>query len=276
MVDSINTNAGSLQGVRSLNKTSSLLRTDQKELATGKKVNDVKDNAAILAVSQLLESDLAGLGSVKNSLDRALSTSDVALSAGQGVSELLLELKEKAVTAADPGLDDASRQALNNEFSALRDQISGIVGSAEFNGTNAVKSGGEDIVAISGAEGDGSLTVAAQDLSLGGDNVSLTATQGIGTLAEAQAAVSAIEDSLTNVSSALAEIGAGSNRLQQTKDFTEALSNTTEEGIGNLVDANLASTNASFEANKVRQALGIQSLSIANKQPASILGLFES
>ncbi|WP_262689981.1 flagellin [Kordiimonas aestuarii] len=276
MVESINTNAGGLQGVRSLNKTNSLLRTDQKELATGKKVNDVKDNAAILAVSQLLESDLAGLGSVKNSLDRAVSTSDVALAAGQGVSELLLELKEKAVKAADPGLDDASRQSLNDEFTALRDQISGIVDGAEFNGTNAVKAGGDDIVALSGAEGDGSLTVAAQDLSLGGGNVSLSAAQGIATLTDAQAAVTAIEDSLANVSDALAEIGSGSSRLQETKDFTEALSNTTEKGIGNLVDANLASTNASFEANQVRQALGIQSLSIANKQPASILGLFES
>ena len=276
MVNSINTNAGSLQGVRSLQKSNSLVRTDQKELASGKKVNDAKDNAAILAISKLLESDVTGLGSVKNSLDRAISTSDVALSAGQEVSSLLLNLKEKAVKAADPGLDDASRQALNNEFTALRDQIDGIVGSAEFNGTNALKAGGNDIVAISEADGGGSLTIQAQDLSLGGDNVALNATQGIGTLADAQAAVSAIESSLVSVSNALSEIGAGSSRLQQTKDFTETLSNKTQEGIGNLVDANLATTNANFEANQVRQALGIQSLSIANRQPAAILTLFQN
>lgn len=192
------------------------------------------------------------------------------------MSSLLLNLKEKAVKAADPGLDDASRQALNNEFTALRDQIDSIVGSAEFNGTNALKAGGNDIVAISEADGGGSLTIQAQDLSLGGDNVALSATQGIGTLADAQAAVSAIEDSLVSVSNALSEIGAGSSRLQQTKDFTETLSNKTQEGIGNLVDANLATTNANFEANQVRQALGIQSLSIANRQPAAILTLFQN
>jgi len=276
MVDSINTNASSLLGVRNLQKSSSLLRTDQKELATGNKINDAHDNAAILAISKLLESDVAGLGSVKNSLDRAISTSDVALAAGNEVSDLLLQLKEKAVKAADPGLDDASRQALNTEFSALRDQITGIVENAEFNGTNALKAGGDDIVAISEADGGGSLTIQAQDLSLGGSNVSLGASQGIGTLADAQAAVAAIDDSLANVSSALSEIGSGSSRLQQTKDFTERLSNTTEEGIGNLVDANLARTSASFEANQVRQALGIQSLSIANRQPAAILGLFQN
>lgn len=276
MVDSINTNASSLLGVRNLQKSSSLLRTDQKELATGNKINDARDNAAILAISKLLESDVAGLGSVKNSLDRAISTSDVALAAGNEVSDLLLQLKEKAVKAADPGLDDASRQALNTEFSALRDQITGIVENAEFNGTNALKAGGDDIVAISEADGGGSLTIQAQDLSLGGSNVSLGGSQGIGTLADAQAAVAAIDDSLANVSSALSEIGSGSSRLQQTKDFTERLSNTTEEGIGNLVDANLARTSASFEANQVRQALGIQSLSIANRQPAAILGLFQN
>lgn len=276
MVDSINTNAGSLLGVRSLQKTSSTLGNIQKEIATGKDVNSVKDNAAILAISQLLESDVAGLGSVKNSLDRALSTTDVALAAGSSISDLLLQAKEKAVQAADPGLDDASRSALNQDFAAIKEQITSIVGTAEFNGTNAIKAGGDDIVAVTGADGEGNITIEAQDLSLGGGNITLSESQGIGSAADAQAAVAAIDDSLANLTSALSELGSGAGQLQQTKDFTEALSNSTEAGIGNLVDANLASSNANLQANQVKQALGIQSLSIANQQPAAILGLFQS
>ena len=151
-----------------------------------------------------------------------------------------------------------------------------MVDSADFNGTNAVKSDGENIVALTGSDGQGDITIAAQDLSLGGANVTLTDSQGIGTLADAQAAVTAINDSINNVTNALSEIGSGANQLQQTKDFTEKLSNATEVGIGNLVDADLAATNAAFQANQVRQALGVQTFSIANQQPGALLSLFQS
>jgi len=274
MVNSINTNASSLLGVRNLQRTNSLQAKTQNEISTGKKVNSAKDNAAILSIAQLLKSDVAGLNSVKGSLDRAISTTDVALAAGDGVSNLLLELKEKAVTASDPGLDDVSRQALNEEFAQLRDQITSIVDNAEFNGTNAVKAGGDDIVAVTGADGQGAIQIDAQDLSLDGPNVTLGASQGIGTVADAQAAVSAIEDSISNLSSSLSQLGAGASQLQETKDFTEALSNATEVGIGNLVDADLGRTSAAFEANRVKEALGIQALSISNQAPAAILSLF--
>ncbi len=274
MVNSINTNASSLLGVRNLQRTNSLQAKTQNEISTGNKVDSVKDNAAILSIAQLLKADVAGLNSVKGSLDRAISTTDVALAAGDGVSDLLLQLKEKAVTASDPGLDDVSRQALNEEFGALRDQITSIVNNAEFNGTNAVKSGGDNIVAVTGASGEGAIQIDAQDLSLGGANVTLGASQGIGSVADAQAAVSAIDDSLSNLSSSLSKLGAGANQLQETKDFTESLSNATEVGIGNLVDADLGATSAAFEANQVKQALGIQALSISNQAPAAILSLF--
>lgn len=276
MVNSINTNSGSLLGVSNLQETKSLQSKTQEQISSGKKINGPEDSAAILAVAQLLESDVSGLNAVKDSLDRALSSTDVALSAGDEVNDLLLQLKEKAVTASDPGLDDSSRAALNDEFTALRDQITSIVDSAEFNGTNAVKSGGDDITAISTDNGEGVVTISSQDLSLGGANVTLSDTQTIGTAADAQAAVGAIEDSINNVSAALSELGSGASALQGTKDFTERLSDVTEVGIGNLVDADLAAASAAFEAGQVKEALGVQTLSIANQQPASILSLFDN
>lgn len=236
----------------------------------------MRDNAAFLSISQILKSDVAGLNSVKNSIDRAISSSDVALAAGDQISDLLLDLKEKAVQAADPGLDDASRLALNDDFTALRDQITSVVEAASFNGTNAVKSGGDNITALVGASGDGTITIEAQDLSLGGGNITLAANQGISSQADAENAVIALEDSIDAVTSALAEIGSGANRLQQTKDFTETLQAKTQEGIGNLIDADLAAVSAEFAAGQVREALGVQSLSISNQQPAALLSLFEN
>lgn len=275
MAISVNTNASSLLGVRNLNTSTNSLAKSQNEISTGKSISSVRDNAAILSISQILQSDVAGLNSVKSSLDRAISSTDVALAAGDQVSDLLIQLKEKAVQAADPGLDDASRLALNEDFIALRDQVTSIVDSASFNGTNALKSGGDDIVALVGSDGSDSLTIAAQDLSLGGPNVTLSASQGISNATDAAAAVTAISDSLDNVTASISTLGSGSNQLQQTKDFAETLQAKTQEGIGNLVDADLARTSAEFAANQVKQALGIQALSIANQQPGALLALFE-
>lgn len=276
MVDSINTNASSLLGVRNLQSNSKSLSATQNELATGKSVNSARDNAAILSISQILQSDVAGLNSVKSSLDRAISSTDVALAAGDQVSDLLIDLKEKAVLASDPGLDEGSRLALNDEFTALRDQITSIVSNAEFNGTNALKSGGDNITALVGGDGEGNITVNAQDLSLGGSNVTLSASQNISTQADAAAAVIALEDSISNTGSALSALGSGAQQLQQTKEFAETLQAKTQEGIGNLVDADIAAASAEFTAGQVREALGVQSLSISNQQPGAILSLFEN
>lgn len=274
MVNSINTNAGAIGGLQNLRRSSSALGETREQVATGRKINGPEDNAAILAISKILESDISGLNTTKDSINRAISTADVSIAAGTSVSNLLLDLREKALQAADPGLDDNSRRILNDEFTALRDQVNSIVESATFNGTNAIKSGGDDINAITGASGEGNVTIQAQDLSLGGANVTLTDSQGIGTLSDAQNALSAIDASLGNVSNALSSFGTGANELEQLREFTETLSNKTREGLGNLVDADLASVNAEFEAGQVREALGRTALNIANQQPAAILSLF--
>ncbi len=276
MVNSINTNAGALFGAQNLRSASSALGETREQIASGKRVNGPDDNAAILAISNILRSDIAGLNVTKDSINRAISTADVSIAAGTSVSNLLLDLRETALQAADPGLDEDSRRILNDQFTSLRDQVNSIVDSASFNGTNAIKAGGDDINAITGAEGQENVTISAQDLSLGGPNITLDATQTLGSLADAQTALSAIDESLTNLSGVLSEFGSGANNLEQLREFTETLSNKTQEGLGNLVDADLAALNAEFEANQVREALGRTALNIANQQPSAILSLFSN
>lgn len=274
MVNSINTNAGSLLGVRNVQGANRSLNDTQNRLNTGRDVSSPRDNAALLSIAQGLIGDIGGLSVVKSSLNRAISTSDVALAGGEQVSGLLIDLKEKAVRAADPGLDDESRQILNEDFAALRDQINTVIEGAEFGGTNAIASGGNDISAIVNNDGSESIAIEAQDLSLGGANVTLGASQGISTQADAAAAVSAIEQSITNVSSSLAQIGSGANQLEATRAFTEKLQAVTQEGVSNLIDADLAEVSAQLAADQVRQTLSIQTLAISNSQPGSVLSLF--
>jgi len=275
MTFSVNTNASALSALQNLNKTAVRLENTQTAINTGMKVASSKDNGAVFAIAQSLRADVSGIKAATSSIDRALSTIEVAIAAGEAVSDLLIEMKEKAVAAKDTGLDTASRTSLNNDFKQLRDQISSIVTNAEFNGTNVVKNGGSDIVAITNDTGSNTITVGAQDLSLAGTVVALSAGSSISTQDLASTSVANIESSIQNVNASLSALGAGARRLDLQKTFISQLQDTIEVGIGNLVDADMAKASADLQSLQVKQQLGLQALSIANQAPQSVLGLFQ-
>lgn len=275
MTFSVNTNASALSALQNLNKTAVRLGETQTAINTGMKVSSAKDNGAVFAIAQSLRADVAGINAATSSLDRALSTLDVALAAGEAVSDLLVAMKEKSVAAKDTGLDTASRTSLNNDFKQLRDQITSIVSNAEFNGTNVVKNSGANIVAITNDNGSNTITIAAQDLSLAGSNVALTANTVISTQDQASTVTANIESSIQNVNASLSALGAGSRRLELQREFIGRLQDTIEVGIGNLVDADMARASANLQSLQVKQQLGLQALSIANQAPQSVLSLFQ-
>ncbi|WP_026353740.1 flagellin [Woodsholea maritima] len=271
----INTNSGAMVALQNLNQTNKELEQVQSRINTGLAVASARDNGGVFAVAQSMRSDVNGFKAVGNSLDLAQSTVDVALAAGEAISDVLIEMKEKALAAADSSLDTASRTALNEDFKALRDQIDTIVSNAEFNGTNLIdgsKTAG--VSALANADGSNSLTVDDEDLSLGGSKVTLAATASFSTATQADNIVSQIESSLDNLNASLARFGTGSKALGIHKEFVGKLSDALEKGIGNLVDADLAKESARLQSLQVKQQLGVQALSIANQAPSSVLGYF--
>lgn len=272
---SVNTNPSALSALRNLNTTTDSLEQTQSRLNTGLKINTAKDNAAIYAIAQRLRGDLRGFNAVKQSLDRAISTTDIALAAGGSISDLLIEMKEKAVAAADVGIDTASRQALNEDFAQLRDQITTIVVNSEFNGSNLIDGGTDVVVGITNPNATQTISIAHQNLTLGGGNITITATQTINTATDAAATVTDLIASLDNVNSVLTVIGAGAKALDLQRSFADKLADSIETGIGNLVDADLARESARLQALQVKQQLGVQALSIANQAPQAVLQLFQ-
>jgi flagellin len=272
---SVNTNAGAMTALQYLTATQGALAKTQSAINSGMKVATARDDGAIYAIAQNQRGAVAGYQSVISSINNGTSSIDVALSAGQSISDLLIQLKQKALSAADASLDTASRQALNSDFTALRDQISTIVTNAVFNGFNLVDGSTTQITALASADGTRRITTQAQDMSLGGTIVSLASTSTISTQAKASTLVATIQSSLTNVNSALAKLSAGAAKFSIQATFAQNLSDTLTTGIGNLVDANMAQESASLQSLQVKQQLGIQALSIANQAPQTILGLFQ-
>jgi flagellin len=271
---SVNTNAGALIALENLNNTSQQLANAQNVVSTGLLVGSAKDNGAIWSIAQTERSQVADLDAVKSSLQTGQSIIDVANSAGTTVSNLLTQMSQKALAASDTSLDTASRVALNNDFVALRNQITSTVQNAGFNGVNLLNGTVTKITSLASATSGSVLTTNAENLSLGGSIVTLSATATISTVATATAAITIVNASLNNVDNALATLGTASNALDTHLNFVSSLQDTLTTGIGNLVNADLAKESATLQALQTKQQLGIQALSIANSSSSALLGLF--
>jgi len=182
---SVNTNAGAFAALQNLGSTNRHLDTTQSRINTGLKVASAKDNAAVYAIAQTLRSDIAGLNAVGQSLDRARSELDIAIAGAEAISDLLIQMREKAVAAKDDGLDDSSRTSLNQDYQQLLTQIDSIATNATFNGKNLLT--GDTLTAITDANGDN--TISASVTSLTTSSLSIDSTSIAGSTAIANTPV---------------------------------------------------------------------------------------
>ena len=272
---SVNTNYGALIALQQLNKTNMSLEQTQSRINTGMKVAGAKDNGAVYAIAQDMRADVSGLEVSKQSLDRAQSTTDVALAAGEAISDLLVEMKEKALSATDTTLSTSQRAAYSEDFTALRDQLAKITSNADFNGVNLIDGSTAELAVIANADGSSSLTVSAEDLSLAGTIVTVTAAQAITTATLAASALTVVSASIQNLNQALARLGTAAKSLDVHSTFVTTLRDQFQNGVGNLVDADMARESAKLQALQTKQQLGVQALSIANQAPTVISSLFQ-
>ena len=308
MTNSVITNASALIALQNLNATNSKLAATQSRVNTGLKVQGAKDNAATWAIAQNQRADMNALESVKTSLNRATSVADVALAAGQQISDILVELRQKATAAADPSASDATRKAYNDEFQSLLKSLQSFSDNASFDGENILngKVGGvrpdyttappgvlTPLDFLANADASETITMNRQDMSLSGLGLAtwgeitpadpgpppVPAVMGhVMTLSletDPATALAAVEAALTAASSKLAELGAQSKQIEKHTLFVTKLMDSLEVGVGNLVYADMARESARLQALQVQQQLGAQALSIANQAPQIILSLFK-
>lgn len=275
MTNSVHTNAAAAIALQNLTQTNQRLGDVQNRVSTGLKVQGAKDNAAIWAIAQGQRADIGALSAVKQSLDRATSIADVALSAGESVSDLLNQLKEKVVAAKDSSLKTQSRQLLDADFKALLRAIRSAVDNATFDGGNILNGSlTNGIRFLANADASAFVTLSGKNLTLGGSIIELSLSDTLMTLTGATTALNKLDDSITQLNAALGELGAQAKQISAHNTFVSKLMDTLESGVGNLVDADLAKESARLQALQVQQQLGAQALSIANSAPQIILSLF--
>ena len=402
---SVNTNYSAMVALQNLNFTNNELEGVQNKISTGFKISSARDNGAIYAIAEGQRSRISSVAAVKDGIDRANSTIDVALSAGKSIGEILQKLKAKAVAAQADDLTADQRSALQADFTSMRSQIDTIANSAQFNGANlaagsfnlnvlisdlggsvaattdgvqtvalptpisgsalitaagatagdiadgdlitfaltdsvnlgtftievelttgmtvddyveavnagsggkisasyddvagqftylindtayddlAITSAGVDAspigagvaTAVVSSAGSNVMVVNGTDMTLASAMFSTFATVDIATsAASATTAANALEQAIVDLNVTLASLGSQATALDAQNDFLAKLSDEIENGIGNLVDADLAKESAKLQSLQIKQQLGAQALSIANQAPQVILSLFRS
>jgi flagellin len=170
-MSSILTNNGAMVALQTLKSVNANLARTQEQISTGKAVATAKDNAAVWAISKVMEADVKGFKGIQDSLSLGESTVSVARQAAETITDLLTQLKGKIVTAQEENVDRAKIQA---DVEALRNQIASVVGAAQFNGLNLVNGTQTTVNVLASLDRDSngnvtssSITVTAQDLSIG-------------------------------------------------------------------------------------------------------------
>lgn len=274
MTITVQNNSAALTALQNLNTTSDQLNQTQQQVSTNLAVAQPSDNPVIWATSQGQQGQINGLAQVTQSLNRASSISDVALSAGQSVVDLLTQMKQEALSAQDPQLDTSSRQALNTDFAGLLQRITTTLQNASFDGANLLDGSSGNLSFLASADASQTVTLSAADLSLGGGVITVGATASITTAAAASLMSTQIDASIANVTSALADIGDQSKLISAHNTLVQNLSTVLQTGVGDLVDADTAADSARLAALQVQQQLSEQSLNLANAMPTVLLSLF--
>ena len=393
---SVNTNTGAMQALQALSANSKSLADTQNRISTGLKVSSAKDGGATYGIAQDMRARVASMNAVNDSLNRGSSILDVAAGAAQSVSDLLAEMKQKALTYSDTSLDTAARVEVRQELRDLVNQIALAVGNATFGGVNLLSGQTETVAtytygtsvlpSISTSQtfdGEaGIIGVSFQSQNVGSYNVMVTGGQqpapnnfvnasgsplvttgaqiAYGQLGTDQAPVpsqvyfnysaaplggatnygitnltvtdevytdpavltsatgakqylgakpmtpamlglteidapqlydddgnelgadtlspmflTVIDNAFSTVQTYVSQLGTEQNLLGGIKTQNSQMVDTINAGIGNLVDADMATESANLQAEQVKQSLATQNLSIANQQPDWILKLFK-
>ena len=299
-MNSINTNVASMVALQSLSATQIALAETQNRVNTGLKIATAKDNGAIWAIAETEKAQASSLDAVTNSLNNGKSVLDTTLQAGAQLTDILNQMRQKALAASDAGVDDASRTQYQNEYTKLVQSYANVIASATFNGVNLVDNSATNVAAIGSADGaikvtsahlklnaatvfgaDAALTLTAGTVTPPATTASVDTVAGVanawadGTGAAATASMAVVDAAIKTVTQGLSSFGVDAKAMDNQIQLVSKLQDSLKTGIGNLVDANLAQESASLQALQTKQQLGVQALSIANSSTSILLGLFQ-
>jgi flagellin len=271
----IQTNVGSLQAQKNLASTQSALATSFNRLSSGFRINSAKDDAAGLAISESLKSQVRSLTVAERNAGDAVSMSQTAEGALGEVSSILARLRELATQSSNGSLQSSDRSFIQTEFTNLQSEIRRIMTSTKFNGQQLIQSAPREVgfqVGINNNSED-RITVTFGGLDL--TTLTSTDTNVSGSAGNARSALDTIDTSLQRVSNARARFGAYMNRLETTASNIQTVRLNLSSANSRIRDVDVAQESADQSRNQVLLQAGTSVLAQANQSPQQALSLLK-
>jgi flagellin len=279
---SINTNIAASIALESLNSTATQLQSVQKQISTGYRVADATDDGAAFAVAQRVRSDVGALTSANQQLGNAQGLLSTTLTGLTDVSNTLNSARDVLVKLADSSTTGSERTQYIAQYKSLVANVKSDLADASYNGRTLIGNiGGASATAVNVVRNENGATYNIATFSgsalVGSISFTSTQLQGASTVAAligTSASAATFINQINSVGSELSAYGSATNyvtnQVTYNSDKIDALNN----GLGALIDANLAQESAQLTSLQIKQQLGTQALSIANQAPSSLLSLF--
>jgi len=278
----INTNVNSLIAQNSLTVNGRSLAKAMEQLSTGKRINSAGEDAAGLAISQVMTAQIRGLNQAVRNANDGISLLQVAEGSLNEVSNMLQRMRELAVQSANDTNSSTQQGFLNEEYEALGDEINRILSNTTFNGiqlfdeTGGRGSNGTFVFHV-GAGSDTTADEIEVDLS-GFTSVGDVLGATIGTIDTASDALTSIDDidvGIGNIATLRSTLGAAINRLNYASDNAMNISRNSQAARSRVQDTDYAAATAELARTQIIQQAATAMLAQANQQPANVLSLLK-
>lgn len=268
----INHNLGSMNALAALSKNQNALGKALQQLSTGKRINSAADDAAGLAISQKMQSQINGLDQAARNAQDGISLIQTAEGALNETENILQRMRQLAVQSANDTNNTDARTAIQDEINQLIQEVDRIRNTTQFNNLNLLD-GTYSATALNlqiGANDGQILQVTISDMgasALGISGLDITSA------ASASAAISTLDAAIKTVSEQRAELGAYQNRLEHTINNLNTASQNLTSAQSAITDTDMASAMAEFTKDNVLQQAAVSMLAQANQQPQLVLKL---
>jgi len=273
MALSVNTNIGSLNAQRNLNKSQGGLSKAMQRLSSGLRINSAKDDAAGLAISDRMTSQIRGLNQAVRNANDGISLAQTAEGALSETTNILQRMRELSVQSANGTNTTADRTSLQSEFGQLQSEIKRIAENTSFNGqvllSGKFSTTGMDFQV--GADKGQTITVTIGDATA--KTLGVSSTIGVSTAAKAGDAIKAIDTAIGKVDTTRGSLGAVQNRFESTISNLANIAENLSAARSRIMDADIAAETSAMTKNNILQQAGVSILAQANQTPQLALSL---
>jgi len=269
----INTNVASLNAQKNVGNAQSSLRQSFQRLSSGFRINKAADDAAGMGISESLNARIRSFRVAERNTNNAISMTNTAEGGLSEISGLVIRMRELAVQSANGDLTTTDRGFIDTEFQALKNEITRLADSTEFNGTELL---GGSATSITFQVGINTTSADTVDVSFGGVTLStlgLSSASVATSQANANSAIDAIDAALTTVSTSRSTFGAATNRLANAVSNTQTIRTNLEAANSAIRDVDVAEETSILARSQVLLQAGTSVLAQANQSPVLALSL---